>query len=63
MRIIVSAAETLFSECDKEKRGKLEEKDVAAGFALLFPPPPGFGPPPARPQEPMKEDKKEEKKP
>jgi spore coat protein H len=60
---LVAAAETLFKECDKDKKGTLSEKEIAAGINLLFPPPPAFGPPGPRPEEPKKEDKKEEKKP
>lgn len=40
----VAAAEALFVEADKEKKGHLEESAVAAGLNLLFAPPPGFGP-------------------
>jgi spore coat protein CotH len=54
---LVTAAEALFAECDKDKKGCLDEKGVAAGINLLFPPPPAFGPPPARP-EGLKEEKK-----
>jgi spore coat protein H len=56
---LVAAAEALFTECDKEKKGMLDEKGIAAGINLLFPAPPGFGPPlPAKPEEPKKEEKK-----
>jgi hypothetical protein len=65
---LLAAAEALFKECDKDKKGKLDESGLAAGINLLFPPPPafgppGFGPPGGRPEEPKKDDKKEEKKP
>src|SRR5262249_21703997 len=69
---LVAAAEALFQECDKDKNGSLDEKEIAAGIDLLSPPPQGFGPPPAplapggergrsegaKPQEPKKEEKK-----
>jgi hypothetical protein len=51
----VAAAEALFRECDKDKNGSLDEKEIAAGIELLLPPPPGFGPPPGRPEESGKE--------
>ncbi len=52
----VAAAEALFKEADKDKKGALDEKQLGAAFALLFPPPPGFGPPPAdRPREDKKD--------
>lgn len=41
---LVSAAEALFKETDKDRKGHLEEGGVAAGLNLLFAPPPGFGP-------------------
>ena len=53
--------EALFQEADKDKNGSLDEKEVAAGIDLLAPPP-GLGPPAAKPAEPRKDDK-EEKKP
>jgi spore coat protein H len=40
----VNAAEALFKEADKDKKGHLEESRIAAGLNLLFAPPPGFGP-------------------
>lgn len=40
----VSAVETLFNDADKQKRGHLEESEIAAGINLLITPPPGFGP-------------------
>jgi len=40
----VNAAEALFKETDKDKKGHLEESGIAAGLNLLFAPPPGFGP-------------------
>src|SRR5262249_61388956 len=45
----VKAAETYFTECDKDKSGSLDEKELAAGINALLPLPPGFGagPPPA----------------
>ena len=64
---LVAAAAALFQECDKDKSGSLDEKEIAAGIDLLAPPPPGFGPPPtppapggerAKPEEPKKEEKK-----
>jgi Ca2+-binding EF-hand superfamily protein len=45
---LVAAAEALFKECDKDKRGALGESEIAAGLGLLMPPP-GFGPPGGRP--------------
>jgi Ca2+-binding EF-hand superfamily protein len=59
----VAAAEALFKECDKDRNGSLDEKEITAGIELLFPVPRGFGPPRGRPEEPKKDDKKEEKKP
>jgi spore coat protein CotH/Ca2+-binding EF-hand superfamily protein len=47
---LVALAETLFKQCDKEKKGALGEAELAAGIGLLFPPPPGFGPPGGRPE-------------
>jgi spore coat protein CotH len=41
----VAAAEALFKEADKDKKGKLDEAALATGINLLIPPPPGFGPP------------------
>ena len=41
----LKAAEALFAECDKDKNGSLNEKEIVAGINLFFPPPPGFGPP------------------
>jgi spore coat protein CotH len=55
---LLTAAEALFKEADKDKDGSLDEKEVAAGIDLLAPPPPGFGPPAAKPEEPRKEEKK-----
>lgn len=53
----VNAAEALFKEADKEKKGHLEESGLAAGLNLLFAPPPGFGPPGFGPKvEPMKKE-------
>ncbi len=40
----VNAAEALFKEADKDKKGHLEESGIAAGLNMLFAPPPGFGP-------------------
>lgn len=39
----VAAAEALFAEADRQKKGYLEESGVAAGLNLLFAPPQGFG--------------------
>ncbi len=55
---LVAAAEALFMESDKEKKGSLDEKALGTGINLLFPPPPGAGPPPGPPEGPKKEDKK-----
>jgi spore coat protein H len=55
---LVETAEALFKEADKDKKGTLDRNALAAGINLLFPPPPGFGPPPARrPDEPKKDEK------
>ncbi len=54
---LTAAAEAVFAECDKDKKGFLDEKGIAAGINLIFPPPPGFGPPPVRPEDPRKEEK------
>ena len=44
----VAAAEALFQEADKEKKGRLEQSSIAAAINRLMPPPafgpPGFGP-------------------
>ncbi|MBI1832893.1 MAG: CotH kinase family protein [Planctomycetes bacterium] len=40
---LTTAAETLFTELDKDKTGKLDEAAVAAGVSQLIPPPPGGG--------------------
>jgi spore coat protein CotH/Ca2+-binding EF-hand superfamily protein len=58
---LVAAAEALFAEIDKDKKGKLDEAGVAAAINLLMPPPPGFapggfGPPPERPPEAPKKE-------
>ena len=56
---LIAAAEVLFKESDKDKSGSLDEKKIGDAINLLFPPPPGFGPPPGqRPEEPKKEDRK-----
>jgi hypothetical protein len=60
---LVAAAEALFRECDKDKTGKLDERAVAAGINLLFPPPPAFGPPGGRPAPPGPAETRPEKKP
>ena len=39
----VTAAKVVFQECDKENKGYLDERMVAAGINLLFPRP-AFGP-------------------
>ena len=39
---LLTAADSLFNELDKEKTGKLDENAVAAGITQLFPAPPGF---------------------
>lgn len=60
---LLAAAEALFKECDKEKKGRLDEKGVAAGINLLFPAPPPFGPPGAGPRPPGPGERPPEKKP
>ena len=40
---VVAAAEALFKEADKTKRGKLDEPALGTGVALLMPAPGGFG--------------------
>ncbi|MBI3823454.1 MAG: CotH kinase family protein [Planctomycetes bacterium] len=40
---LTTAAETLFTELDTDKTGKLDEPAVAAGIAKFLPPPGGFG--------------------
>jgi spore coat protein H len=56
----VAAAEILFMECDKDKKGKLDEPALAAGINMLFPQPkfgpPGFGPPGEKPPPDPKKD-------
>jgi hypothetical protein len=56
---LTAAAEALFQEADKEKKGKLDEKGVATAINLLAPPPP-FGPPGGRPGEPKKDEPKKD---
>jgi spore coat protein CotH len=46
---LLAAAEALFKECDKDKKGKLGEKELAEGLRKVFPAPPGFGPRPGGP--------------
>ncbi len=41
---LVTAAEALFAEADKEKKGSLDEPAIAAAVNALMPPPPAFGP-------------------
>jgi spore coat protein H len=60
---LVAAAEALFKECDKEKKGRLDEKGVAAGINKLFPAPPAFGPPGGGPRPPGPAERGQEKKP
>jgi hypothetical protein len=45
----LAAAEAFFKECDKDKNGWLDEKEIIAGIELLMPPPgfpPGLNPAP-----------------
>jgi spore coat protein CotH len=58
---LLAAAEALFKEVDKDGKGKLEEKDVAAAINALFPAPPP--PPGPRPDEEKKGDRPETPKP
>ncbi|HMF17370.1 MAG TPA: CotH kinase family protein, partial [Gemmataceae bacterium] len=52
---LISAAETLFKEADKNKDGKLDEAELGAAIGKLFPAPPGgFGPPGFGPKDPPK---------
>ncbi|MCI0465132.1 MAG: CotH kinase family protein [Gemmataceae bacterium] len=44
LKELVTAAEALFKEADKNKDGKLDQEELQAGIALVLPPPPGFGP-------------------
>jgi spore coat protein H len=44
---LVAAAETLFKESDKDKKGSLDDKGVGAAISILSPP--GFGPGPGGP--------------
>ena len=56
---LLKTADTLFSEVDKEKKGKLDEKTLATAINLLTAPPPGAGPPGGPlPQPKPPEDKK-----
>jgi spore coat protein CotH len=61
---MLDAAEKLFIELDKTKRGKLDEKDITAGIDRLLPPPPWMGVPGKGPGMPPGgfPPKKEEKK-
>lgn len=58
----LATTETLFTEADKDKKGKLDESTLAAAINRLLPPPrfgpPGFGPGGNRPGEPRGEEKK-----
>lgn len=61
----LAAAEALFKECDKNKDGFLDEKEIADGINMLLPPPAGMARPgrlpggpqqqPGAPQPPPKE--------
>jgi spore coat protein CotH len=42
---LTAAADAVFTEADKEKKGLLEESGVGAAISPLFAPRPGFGPP------------------
>ncbi|MBI1914630.1 MAG: CotH kinase family protein [Planctomycetes bacterium] len=43
---LVAAVKKFFKDCDKAKKGKLDQQALAEGLNRLFPPPPpGFGPP------------------
>ncbi len=51
-----AVARRLFAECDRGKKGSLDERGLAEGLSRLFPGPPGFpdGPPPGdRPDGPF----------
>jgi Ca2+-binding EF-hand superfamily protein len=62
----MKAAEAFFHECDQDKNGSLDGKEIAAGINQLFPRPPMFGPPggfpggPFQPPPPKGQPKKEE---
>jgi len=45
-----AALKRLFEECDKDKKGALDEKRLADGLNRLLPRPPGFGAPPPAPR-------------
>jgi len=49
---LTATAEAIFVECDKDKNGTLDDKELGAGVNLLMPPPPQFGPPGGRPGQP-----------
>lgn len=42
---LVKAADAFYAECDKNKKGKLDEPAISAGIGQLMPAPPGFGGP------------------
>ncbi|MBY0522377.1 MAG: CotH kinase family protein [Gemmataceae bacterium] len=50
---LLETAEALFKEADKDKKGMLDEKAVAAGVGILFP-----VPPPPKQSEPKKDEPK-----
>jgi len=51
---LVSFVEKTFASADRDKDGKLSERELAEALRLLIPPPPPFGMPPP----PKKEEKK-----
>jgi spore coat protein H len=54
---LIAELEKRFKAWDKEKKGTLDEAELAAGLNQLFGPP-GFGPPPPPPESPPMGDKK-----
>lgn len=42
----LAGARRFFKECDKDGKGKIDEKALSEGLTRIMPAPPGFGPPP-----------------
>jgi outer membrane protein assembly factor BamB len=46
---LVAGVKRFFKDCDKDKKGELDEKAIADGLSRILPAPRGFGPPGGRP--------------